>query len=86
MSHVPIRAAYEANGALDRDCPMCQASPGQWCADPRGRLRRVPCVSRTANNFPGAGKVIESAASHGRDVHDFSEPRHPPAAMKSRPP
>lgn len=43
----PIRQAYEATGALRRPCPMCDAGPFQWCIDPRGRLRRVPCVLRT---------------------------------------
>lgn len=44
---VPVRAAYEQTGALRRPCPQCDASPFQWCIDPRGRLRRVPCVLRT---------------------------------------
>ncbi|WP_456085470.1 zinc finger domain-containing protein [Mycobacterium pinniadriaticum] len=46
-ARVPVRAAYEQYDALRRDCPMCDAGPGQWCITPRGRLRRVPCVLRT---------------------------------------
>ncbi|MEH3131622.1 MAG: hypothetical protein PGN27_16870 [Mycolicibacterium neoaurum] len=82
MTREPIRAAYDQNGALDRDCPQCDAGPQQWCVDPRGRLRRVPCVLRAripgqvtqlagVNNLAGQGSDTNAA------VLDFSEPRHP---------
>jgi len=47
VSPAPNWAAYQFNGAHQRHCPMCDASPNQWCIDSRGRLRRVPCVTRT---------------------------------------
>lgn len=48
----PIRVAYLQGGALGRPCPMCDAGPGQWCINPRGRLRRVPCVLRATETAP----------------------------------
>jgi hypothetical protein len=79
MSREPIRAAYEANAALGRDCPMCDAGPGQWCVDGRGRLRRVPCVGRG---------VASTATDRVHDDHgcprDYSEPLHPPAPKVCR--
>lgn len=72
MTRQPIRAAYAETGALRRECPMCDAGPGQWCIDPRGRLRRVPCVLRTKGTQP-------SSTPTTTDPIDFSEPRHPSA-------
>ena len=73
MTRQPIRAAYEQTGALRRHCPMCDASPGQWCVDPRGRIRRVPCVRR--------GVVEKESDSRSTDhARDYSEPMHPSTA------
>jgi hypothetical protein len=73
----PIRAAYEANGALRRDCPQCDAGPGQWCIDPRGRLRRVPCVLRTRSEVVDTMDVTFGSEPDSRSTTavDFSEPR-----------
>lgn len=68
MTRRPIRAAYEETGALRRECPMCDAGPGQWCVDQRGRLRRVPCVLRTR------GTQQPSTPATAEPI-DFSEPR-----------
>ncbi len=72
MSRRPhaIWAAYNDTGALDVTCPHCQAQPGRWCTKDDGRVRRVPCIARSA--MTGA---IESA-KYGRD---FSEPTRVPA-------
>ncbi|SDC25701.1 hypothetical protein SAMN04488581_0397 [Mycolicibacterium neoaurum] len=80
MTRDPIRVAYEQNGALDRDCPQCDAGPQQWCVDPRGRLRRVPCVLRT--RIPGqVSRVVDAdnpdRSGNNAEVVDFSEPRRP---------
>lgn len=75
MTRTPIRAAYEQNGALDRDCPQCDAGPQQWCVDPRGRLRRVPCVLRTRLRDTASPARTEFP-QEPRSL-DFSEPRHP---------
>lgn len=70
MTRQPIREAYEETGALRRECPMCDAGPGQWCIDPRGRLRRVPCVLRTRTD-----RSSSSSEDVGDLAIDFSEPR-----------
>ncbi|AHC27824.1 MULTISPECIES: hypothetical protein [Mycobacteriaceae] len=88
MTRIPIHAAYEQNGALDRGCPQCDAGPRQWCIDSRGRIRRVPCVLRTripgqltevagADNLAGQLNVVDS--EDNAEPLDFGEPRHPPA-------
>lgn len=73
MSRGPIRAAYEQTGAIRRVCPMCDAGPGQWCIDQRGRLRRVPCVLRTRGTQLASTPTTTAAV-------DFSEPRRPQTA------
>lgn len=68
MTRRPIREAYEVGGAIRRHCPLCDASPGQWCVDPRGRIRRVPCVRR--------GAVEKEPDSSSPEARDYSEPLH----------
>lgn len=68
VTRQPIRAAYEAGGAIRRHCELCDAGPDQWCIDPRGRIRRVPCVTRTRPQ----DRVSDATPT----AVDFSEPRH----------
>ncbi|MBX4168073.1 hypothetical protein K3M35_05250 [Rhodococcus sp. DMU2021] len=43
----PVPGAYEINGAIDRDCPTCEAEPMEPCTNPiNGQARRMPCPSR----------------------------------------
>lgn len=64
-----IWQAYRDCGALEVTCPHCAATPGQWCTRADGRVRRIPCASRTVASIgSGAGRPYS---------RDFSEPTHP---------
>jgi hypothetical protein len=62
-----IWAAYSDTGALEVTCPHCDAGPGQWCTRDDGRVRRVPCIARTA----ATGLVTVDR------YRDFTEPLPP---------
>jgi len=42
----PVKAAYDAVGALSVDCPACEAPVGEFCVGGRGKPRRMPCPKR----------------------------------------
>ncbi|WP_425320601.1 zinc finger domain-containing protein [Mycobacterium alsense] len=66
----PIWAAYNDTDALSTKCTNCGALPGHWCTRPDGRVRRIPCVERSAAGIgSGDGKPY---------ARDFSEPTHQP--------
>lgn len=66
----PIWQAYNDVDALSTTCTNCGAQQGQWCTRPDGRVRRVPCVARSAASIgSGDGKPYGE--------RDFSQPIHP---------
>jgi hypothetical protein len=42
----PVKAAYDAVGALSVDCPACEAPAGEFCVGGKGKPRRMPCPKR----------------------------------------
>lgn len=66
-----IWAAYSDTDALSSACTNCGAQEGHWCTRPDGRIRRVPCVARSAASI-GSGNGRPYAP------RDFSEPARPP--------
>ena len=42
----PVKAAYDAVGALSADCPACEAPAGEFCVGGKGKPRRMPCPKR----------------------------------------
>ncbi|WP_067891284.1 hypothetical protein [Nocardia vaccinii] len=42
----PVWAAYDVNGAIDRECPRCHAAPNDACITARGTAQKMPCVAR----------------------------------------
>jgi hypothetical protein len=44
-THVIVRA-YVESGAFDIACPTCGMAAAEYCLNPDGRTRRVPCVRR----------------------------------------
>lgn len=93
MTRQPIRIAYEETGALRRPCPTCDAAPFQWCVDSRGRLRRVPCVTRTVERHlsqqtPGGWVTITAAPGPRPEPSspDLSPKFFPHESASSKPP
>lgn len=66
-----IWAAYNDTGSLSVACTNCGAQQGQWCTRPDGRVRRVPCVDRSAAS-------ISSGDGKPYSARDFSQPIHQP--------
>ena len=43
----PVWAAYEINGAINRDCPRCDAKPDEVCIVPgTEHTLKIPCLDR----------------------------------------
>ncbi|MCU1640892.1 MAG: hypothetical protein JWN03_1167 [Nocardia sp.] len=42
----PVRAAYDVAGAVDRQCPNCDAAIGDPCTSAAGLGQRIPCLAR----------------------------------------
>lgn len=43
----PVWSAYEANGAIDRECPTCKQPPDHACINlATDTARKIPCLSR----------------------------------------
>lgn len=42
----PVWAAYDVNGAIDRQCPTCGALPNDACVSRTQRPQKIPCLSR----------------------------------------
>lgn len=49
---VPVWAAYDVNGAIDRECPRCRAEPGDACITARNQPQKVPCLPRLTGRPP----------------------------------
>ena len=46
----PVWAAYEINGAINRDCPRCDAKPDEVCIVPgTEHTLKIPCLDRMVN-------------------------------------
>lgn len=41
-----VWASYEVNGAIERECPNCKASPGDACITVTDKPQKSPCISR----------------------------------------
>lgn len=42
----PVRPAYDVGGAVDRQCPNCNAAVGDPCISAVGVGQRIPCLAR----------------------------------------
>ncbi|MGW3545869.1 hypothetical protein ACWDNI_35750 [Nocardia niigatensis] len=42
----PVWAAYDVNGAIDRECPRCHAEVGDACVTARETAQKIPCLER----------------------------------------
>ncbi|MGW4124745.1 hypothetical protein [Nocardia sp. NPDC004711] len=42
----PIWAAYDVNGAIDRECPRCHAEPNDACVTVHETAQKIPCLER----------------------------------------
>lgn len=45
----PVWAAYDINGASDRECPNCHAEPRCACVTRWGTAQKIPCLARMTN-------------------------------------
>lgn len=43
---LPVWAAYDIDDAIDRECPKCQAQPGDACITANDLPQKVPCLAR----------------------------------------
>lgn len=49
-----VMPAYTLTGAINDDCPTCEAPPGHTCIAATGEEARIPCVTRLTRKAAAA--------------------------------
>lgn len=77
----------DADAAMDRECPHCQAPPHRWCKWLNGETRPIPCIARMrmisrsadrTRQSPPSPLDVEPLTAPARPTRSFSEPIHQP--------